>query len=300
MAGVAPPFRSNNRHRLVLMLRQIECVAKMVWNHPATGWFILFGLAVACLAFWIWPQPAGYAVTILGGVAAVMTLRELEHTQKVLLTLAIFALVGIELRNIRTDRAETERQFEATMKRSDAIMTKANEAVAFASGGHSFPVVFPAVVTQANGMMKIGFYLSKQGSYPLYALTAFVGRPYKASEANQTRTTGTSLKLSEYNQPTSFAILFEPLPREEVAYYTASMSARNGPWEEVIEARRVGPKIFLRWTVFGQSLPGVTPDKQLVDLADSGFPTAERHIPIYPLNIQELPPYGATTRQARR
>jgi hypothetical protein len=149
------------------MMVQIGSAARLLWNHPATGWSILSGLAAACLAFWIWPQPTGYAVTILGGVAAVMTFRETGHTQKVLLTLAIFALVGIELRNIRTDRAETERRFEATMKRSDAIMTKANEAVAFASGGDSFPVVFPAVVTQANGMMEIGFYLSKQGSYPL-------------------------------------------------------------------------------------------------------------------------------------
>jgi hypothetical protein len=229
-----------------------------------------------------------------------MTFREMGHAQKVVLTLAIFALVGIELRNIRSDRAETERQFEAAIRRSDAIMTKASEAVAFASGGDTFPEVFPAIVTQADGMMEIGFYLSKQGHHPLYALTVLVGRPYKASEPNQTRTPGTSFKLSEYDQPISYPIRFEPLPREEVAYYTASMSARNGLWEEVIEARRIGPKTFLRRAVFGLTLPGVTPDKQLLDLADSGFPSAERHTPIYPLNIQALPPYDATTKQTSR
>jgi hypothetical protein len=318
---------------------RIECRVKLVWNHPATGWFILCGLIIACPAFWVWPQPTGYAVTILGGVAAIMTFRAMEHTQKFLLTLAIFAFVGVELRNIHSDRvkanadqaaalkenrdgfaaiasdlrialkqsgdgfaaiadglktviADNERKFEATMKRSNAIISKANEAAAFASGGDTFPEVFPALVHQANGVVELGFYLTKRGRYPLYGLTVFVGRPYRVTQPNQTRTLGTSFKLNEFNREATYPILIVPLPSEDVAYYTASMSARNGMWEEVIESRKVGARTFLRWTLFGEGSPGVTPNKQLEDLANSGFPSAERHISIYPLNIEALPLYA--------
>ena len=139
--------------------------------------------------------------------------------------------------------------------------------------------------------MQIGFYLNKQGKYPLYGLTIFVGRAYRASEPNQTRIIGTSFKQDEYNRPASIPIFFDPLPNEDLVYYTATMSARNGMWEEVMEARRVGQQTFLQWVVYGQDSPGVTPNKQLLDLADSGFPPSFRHLPIYPLNISTLPPY---------
>jgi hypothetical protein len=298
-------------------LRRVETTAKSIWSRPVTGWLLVSGLIAAWIAFWIWPQPAGYAVTILGGVAAIMTFREMRHTQKVMLTIGIFGLMGIELRDIRKDRIksdsdqaaalrenrdgfgsianglknainESQQQFEATMKRSDAIISKAAEAASFASGGDSFPLVFPAMVTQANGIEQIGFYLNKQGGYPLYGLSVYVWRPYRNLEANQTHGRGTTFKLEEYDTSTAYPISFQPLPNEAVAYYSASMSARNGQWEEVVEVRRVKSKIVLRWVLFG-SAPGITPSKQLMDLADSGFPASVRHTQIYPLNIAALP-----------
>ena len=316
-----PPSSRSQKSNLLLSggLRSVETVAGFIWNQRATGWLLLSGLVVACIAFWIWPQPAGYAVTILGGAVAVMTLRQMKHTQKFLLTLTIFALMGIELKDIRKDRiksdgdqatalkenrdgfasiadglknaiVDSQRQFAATMMRSDAIINKTSEAAAYISGGDTFPIVFPGVVTQADGTNEIGFYLGKHGKYPLYEIVIFVGRPYRTSaDSNQTRAKGASFKLAEYNTSTNYPILFQPLPQEAVAYYSASMSDRNGNWEEVIEARKVESRTFFRWVLFGAASPGVTPSKQLLDLADSGFPVSARHDSIYPLNLKLLP-----------
>jgi len=206
------------------------------------------------------------------------------------LVLALGFLI-VELRAIRKDRSENQtaqaearrheddrfaeilarnqREFAATMERSEAIVRKSEEIASFASGGSTFPEVFPAVVKQADGKNTIGFYLNKRGAYPLYTLRVNVMRPYRSTEPKQIHGTGALFKLDEYNTSTSYPLYFLPLPSENVAYYSASMSARNGQWEEVIEARRVGQKTFFRWVIFGQSIPGITPDRKIVDLAEA-------------------------------
>jgi hypothetical protein len=270
-----------------------------------------FGGAAVLIFFVVRTPPPGWAVAILGMAALMLTIREMTYAYKCLWLLLALCFLVVELRAIRKDRSENQtaqaearrheddrfaeilarnqREFAATMERSEAIVRKSEEIASFASGGNTFPEVFPALVEQNDGKNTIGFYLNKRGVYPLYALKVNVMRPYRSKEPNQTHGTGALFKLDEYNTPTSYPLYFLPLPSENEAYYSASMWARNGQWEEVIEARRVGQKTFFRWVIFGQSIPGITPDKKLVDLADAGFPDSVRHAPIYPLNASILP-----------
>ena len=287
-----------------------------IWTSPLVSWILICGTFACCVWFWFWPPLPGVAVTVLGGAAAILTFREMQNTHKFLATLAIFALMGIELRDIRGDRVKldaaqtqalkenrdgfdtianglktaiknSQQQFDATIKRSDAIATKTAEAASFASGGNSFPVVTAYVVTQNSGVMQLGFSLSKQGKYPLYDLVVSVGRPYQTSPTS-TSLEGTTFRSDEYNYLNK-PLLFQALPSESVAYYTASMWARNGNWEEVIEARRIGSHFVFRWVLYGSETPNVTPSKLVFDLADMDFPASERHNDIYPLKVPKLP-----------
>ncbi len=115
------PGRNGRASRV---LATIERLPSRIWNHKATGWTILAGLLLACLAFWLWPQRAGYAVTILGGVAGVMTLRDMTQIQKVLLTICIFALMGAELRDIRLDAEHQDEQRNTDRKAEDDRFAK--------------------------------------------------------------------------------------------------------------------------------------------------------------------------------
>lgn len=53
------------------------------------------GVAAACVAFWLRPQPSGIVIAVLGAAVAVMTFREMPNTQKVLMTIGIFVLMGV-------------------------------------------------------------------------------------------------------------------------------------------------------------------------------------------------------------
>jgi hypothetical protein len=93
-------------------LSRAESVFKFIWSHRITGWVLSLGLAATCAAFYAWPKPAGYAVTILGAVAGIMTFLEMTITQRLLLILEIIGLMGIELRDIKIDQAKMQQQFE--------------------------------------------------------------------------------------------------------------------------------------------------------------------------------------------
>ncbi len=296
---------------LTAAAHRVETLSKSIWNSSRTAHALWFVGVAGLIWFFVRTPPPGWAVAVLGVAALVLTIREMPYAYKCLWLLLALGFLIVELRAIRKDRSENQtaqtearrheddrfaeilaknqREFAATMERSEAIVRKSEEIASFASGGSTFPEVFPAVVKQADGKNTIGFYLHKQGIYPLYALKVSVIRPYRSKEPNQTHGTGALFKLDEYNTPTSYPLYFLPLPTENVAYYSASMWARNGQWEEVIEANRVGQKTFFRWVVFGQSIPGITPDKELVDLANAGFPDSVRHAPIYPLSASSLP-----------
>jgi hypothetical protein len=261
-----------------------------------------------------WHPWVGLFIAILGlmGVLIPLVWEKIGKWAKRALTVLMFALLLLEMRSLRfasddfekdkkdqNDRfseivdglkeaiATSQSQFSATMKRSNAIMRKTETAVAFISGGDSFPVVWPHI----SGADSIGFTLNKFGGYPLYGLSVFVIRPFRTfpPELNQSHGSGASVKIDEYNDSSSHAILVQPTPRDEVTYYSASMSARNGLWEEVIEIRLIDGAPVFRTVLFGSDHPGFMPNKKLLDIADQTFPAAHRRDQIYPLQPAKLP-----------
>lgn len=287
---------------------------------------VLF-LFVAAEAIYDLRMPApGVAIGFLGLAAVVMTARAAnagrpENSLWILIATALFI---VESRAIYHDRADNESQqeitrnqedqrfenaqreenqhflavlkesqgqFQVTMKASNTIIAKASRAADFASGGSSFPTIFPYIVTLENGAKEIGFSLGKSGTYPLYEVSVTCGRPYRASaENNSTEIIGATYRKAEYNDASNIPILFQPLPQEPVAYYMAIMSARNGHWEEVIEARAmVKDSMVFRWVIYGTDVPYQAPNKLLSDLVSGEFPPSVRHAKIYPLDIKLLP-----------
>jgi hypothetical protein len=163
------------------------------------------------------------------------------------------------------------------------------EASSYATGGDAYPEVFAYAVTREDGARQIGFGLSKQGKYHLYALKAFVGKPYKTSASEPTfQTFGASREFQEFDGSTS-PLWFQPIPEENSTFYWVLMSARNGNWEEVINIQKVSSGIAARWVLFGSKDPRISPNKQILDLADSNFPPAQRKRKIYPLTELALP-----------
>lgn len=62
------------------------------------------------ISAWIYFKPAlpGVAAVVLGGIAAVMTFREMHHTHRILFTISIGVLIWLEFRDIRIDRTESD------------------------------------------------------------------------------------------------------------------------------------------------------------------------------------------------
>jgi len=138
----------------------------VTWFH--TPWQIL----VACFCvYWYWHPPVpNKAVLILTGVTVVMALLEMRSPQKAVYLILVLSLMFIENRAINKDRADATRaeddrrkeerdkfqtiadgiekairqsatQFDASMRRSDAIVAGVGSSIKTQTGGDSFAYV---------------------------------------------------------------------------------------------------------------------------------------------------------------
>jgi|SRR6185437_14214474 len=87
----------------------MEDKLKFIWEHRYTGWIMgIAGFAAAIRFIWHSPTP-GVAVTVLGGVAAIMSIRQLSSWEKFFWTAMVFALLYAEVHSINVDRKEQNR-----------------------------------------------------------------------------------------------------------------------------------------------------------------------------------------------
>lgn len=141
---------------------------------------------------------------VLGASAAVMSIRDMQHTLKFLWTVVIFALLIVELRAIDKDRTQyaneqaqirkeernsfsaiadgirtaiqnSQNQFQATTDRSNKILDQtantarlSTESIKTMTGGDSFCYLDLVSVTATGGIPTI----IQKGRYPLYDVTA--------------------------------------------------------------------------------------------------------------------------------
>jgi hypothetical protein len=149
--------------RWAIRLRELS---ELVWEHKRVGFLMVLAGTVVC-GWWLFRIPsAGYAVTVMGLVAALMTARtKASGYEKAAWMLLMFGLLFVELKAIRKDRLDNEaRQAQAdkelkqnfsgiaegirtSIAESDrnvaVTMGKTNKVLNNITGGNSFAYVAP-------------------------------------------------------------------------------------------------------------------------------------------------------------
>lgn len=88
------------------MGKSLEDIAKEIWEHRITAWILgIAAFITTCIFMHHSPTP-GIAIAVLGGVAAIMSIRHLTSVEKFFWILMSFGLIFAEIRAIRVDRSE--------------------------------------------------------------------------------------------------------------------------------------------------------------------------------------------------
>jgi hypothetical protein len=107
-----------------MALERFERSARLFFARPFVAWAIVVLALVACLWFWLYPPLPGVAVAVLGATAGIVTFADMRGTHKSLVTIAIFALMGIEINDIRKDRVESDKQAHEQREKDQAAFDK--------------------------------------------------------------------------------------------------------------------------------------------------------------------------------
>lgn len=173
--------------------------AKTYWNSPWVG-IPLWISAAICVAYWRNHTPApGYAIGALGVVAGVMSVREINVMGKITWVAILVCLLITEFRAIDKDRADNEqkqkeffeeqktgfnkiaaglegvitksqKQFDATMKRSDQAIGAIDTNIEAVTGSKSFPVY--SVTNRPNATGAYPLILVVMGKYPIRGMSS--------------------------------------------------------------------------------------------------------------------------------
>lgn len=245
-------------------LKKLRVAFRKAWG---SHWFAiaLQLLAVAACVF-IWIRPASsVAIGILGAAAAIMSIRKMTRFEKFGWVVVVFLLLGVELRAIRVDREQHEKEV-ATM------IQLAEDSIGTMTGGSSFcflemdprggPLLFP-----------------HRGKYPLYEVDARIVDLQKVNEfARQNKGTsemanvtkldinihiGTITPNSSAGAPNVLAI-DDAATRQSLNIF---FHGRNGFWTQLLRARKVNGQWLKATRVFAYDMK----EKKLESI-DDGFP----------------------------
>jgi hypothetical protein len=290
-------------------------------HYTRWGLYPQAGIVVVCLiAFQLRPPIPGVAIGFLAVVAVIMTVRadRLSDGEKVVYVLIAFALFIVETRAVIRDRndhdmeqaetrdresksfaaiahgiqgslQESQRQFAATMQKSDAIMGKVGDSIKNQTGGDSFAyITFTAVQAQAFEMHWNNFlapqgkpyfvvYITSHGKYPLHGAHATMMDDERRQAAMRTynmRPNGDWIQAinsadTEYEMPylrpqsdeapqgEVNIIGLYPMPMEDSKKLTINFSAPNGYWNEVLHLGREDGKWHQCLSVLGPTVKQV-------------------------------------------
>jgi hypothetical protein len=291
---------------VVLFVGWFYIVHVLLVIHPPVGLYIGL-LAFAAAVETIWPPdkawPKGLWLLVFGAllVAEITTLYEQRHdeekTQQANKKTEDDRFAGLlksQENDFATVLSQNKKQFDATLSQLNGVRAKAKETISFTTGGDTFPFSLTAMNPKPDGSYEFGFWLESQGRYPLYKISASVVRAYRSrSSPDQIVGSGGSVKRDEFDAGSGGILIASfPMPEKSPAYFVADMTARNGQWEEVVEARAFGSRHVLHWVVYGSttlSPSGIYgPYKKMMDLADHDFPESERSKLTYPLQPKLL------------
>ena len=238
---------------------------------------------------------------VIGGPGALFRpLDQIGRWEKAIWTLVMFVLVGLEFRTLYLDRADHDQkeaaarevelkgfekigngieaaiqksqdEFEATMKRSDQIISGIGDTVKTQTGGDSFAfITFTAEPAQAFEMHWNNFLAPKGEPYFLVSVTSHGKYPLRGARAIMMDDERRLVTMQEYNKhpngdwikainsadteyempylrPQSTeapqgevdVIGIYPMPQGDSKKLTINFSAPNGYWNEVLHLGRV-------------------------------------------------------------
>lgn len=145
-----------------------------IWTHRQTGFWLW--VVLAAFGVWVYFRPSpGSATTVLGAAAAVMTVREMQHAQKVFWTLLVFALLGIELRAINNERNEQRQALERDHQRHERERKSEDDRFGEILGRNQagFDATMRAFATQLRELNRLG-QLSKENISSITGGTDYV------------------------------------------------------------------------------------------------------------------------------
>lgn len=275
--------------------------------HPFPG---VSGVISISHDLWAWHPPVGVYIGILGFLGVLVTLirdpTKIGKWEKATWIFVMFALLLLEVKSVYQDRTEhdteqrlareqsernfqgiaggisetikrSELQFEATMRKSDAIIDRVGDSIKSQSGGDSFAYITftaePAYVSfETKGAMcqqlsdrpveagpKFLVSITSHGKYPLREVHATMmddelrlagaaeynkhpeGNWIKAIQSGDTQYRCLYLKPQSPEGPSGDVELLGiyPLSKREANRLSIAFSSLNGYWNEVLHLGRV-------------------------------------------------------------
>jgi hypothetical protein len=271
---------------------------------------------------WAWHPPVGVYIGILGFLGVLVALirdpTKIGRREKAAWVFVMFALLMLEIKSVYQDRNEHDQQqaeareretksfesiakgiegaiqqsqkdFEATMRKSDAIMGRVGDSIKSQTGGESFAYITftpePAYVTfETKGAVcqqlssrpveagpKFLVSIASHGKYPLREVHATMmddelrlagveeynkhpeGNWLKAIQSGDTEYRCLYLKPQSPEGPSGDVQLLGiyPLPKGDSNRLSIAFSSLNGYWNEVLHLGRVNGKWHQCLSVMG-------------------------------------------------
>lgn len=278
---------------------------------------------------WAWHPPVGVYIGILGFLGVLVALTrdptKIGRPEKAVWIFVMFALLWLEIKSVYRDRNEHDteqrlareqsernfqtiasgisetieksaRQFEATMRKSDAIMGRVGDSIKSQTGGESFAYITftpePAHVTfETKGAVchqlssrpveagpKFLVSITSHGKYPLREVHATMmddelrlagveeynkhpeGNWLEAIQSGDTEYRCLYLKPQSPEGPSGDVQLLGiyPLPKGDSNRLSVAFSSLNGYWNEVLHLGRVNGKWRQCLSVMGPTVKQVT------------------------------------------
>lgn len=242
--------------------------------HPRLYFEFQALFSVPCLLWWYWPPAPGKAVLVLAVVAAIMTMQpKMTDSHRVGWLLIIFVLFLVESRSIDHDRylhdmelakaraeetknfqgiasgitqaiQESQRQFNATMKRSDQVVRLQVNALNGLSTNLN-------TLTGENSFCYLAFVPSQQdlmfihiGQFPLYGVSARIVELDNSNKVEPEHLMGITISIGDVIQHHAS---IQPLPSgvgSAPDHFNANIffTARNGDWTELLREQLIKDK----------------------------------------------------------
>lgn len=254
-----------------------------------------------------WYPPVGVFIAILGlfgiVVPLIRDLAKMGKWEKAAWTFVMFALMGLEIRSIYLDRrahdveqataraeqlqhfneigegikgavAESQKEFAATMQRSNSILGGVGESIKIANGGDSYPFI-----ALGGTSSRLEMFLSVDGNYHLLDVAGSVADVDKLTAATKAGQFWDRSKYSADLGPfailrrgTSTSVGFMPgTEGSDYKRYNIRLSARNGIFEELLRIKLTSPNSWVRALVVTASYYD-SKEAVVCEKIDKGFP----------------------------